>query len=40
MKKDIKKQCTIPIVKPACVVCKVDKAVVKGKCTTCHYDCP
>tara|TARA_R110000796_G_scaffold58413_8_gene134988 strand:+ start:2566 stop:2784 length:219 start_codon:yes stop_codon:yes gene_type:complete len=32
---------TIPVVgKSVCVVCKVDDAVVKGKCTTCYYDCP
>ena len=35
------KQCTMPVVsKSVCVVCKVDDAVVKGKCTTCYYDCP
>jgi len=23
-----------------CVVCKTEPAVAKGRCTTCHYDCP
>ena len=23
-----------------CCVCKDEKVVVSGKCTTCHYDCP
>ena len=23
-----------------CYVCKVDEAVIKGRCTTCFYDCP
>lgn len=23
-----------------CYVCHTEPAVVKGRCTTCHYDCP
>jgi len=23
-----------------CVVCKSETAVINGRCTTCHYDCP
>ena len=23
-----------------CRVCKYDLAVIKGRCTTCYYDCP
>lgn len=29
--------CTL---KEVCYICKTEQAVIKGKCTTCHYDCP
>ena len=26
--------------KMVCVVCKTERAVIKGRCSTCYYDCP
>ena len=40
VKKDKKALHIADVSKSVCVVCKTELAVIKGRCCTCHYDCP